>query len=73
MPTKKPRVNITLEPSEEMLLSSMAKKEHISVSSLVKELISEALELREDWLLSEIADKRDKPGKKRISHKDAWK
>ena len=73
MPTKNPRINITLEESVAGILSSLADHEHKSVSSLAKELIFEALERREDMNLSAIAEIRDKPKAKRIKHDDAWK
>lgn len=77
MPTKKPRFNITFEPSEAVILSKLAKKQHKSISSLAKELILEALERHEDMVLSSIADERvaasEKKSQKMVSHEDAWK
>jgi hypothetical protein len=72
MPTNNPRVNITFEPQWRLLLSELAKVEGKSISGMAKELVLEALELREDIALSSIAKAREgKPGR-RISHKDAW-
>lgn len=73
MPTKNPRLNITLEESTALLLAKMAEQEHKSISSLAKELILEALERREDMVLSAIATKRDTPKAKKVEHEDAWK
>ena len=73
MPTKNPRVNITLEESEAGILSDLAKKEGKSVSRLAKELILESLERREDIVFSKIAESRDIKNAKRISHEDVWK
>jgi hypothetical protein len=73
MPTKNPRINITLEESTASLLSSLAEQEHKSISGLTKELVLEALERREDMALSAIAEIRDVPKKKRIKHDDVWK
>lgn len=73
MPTKHPRINITLEETTVGLLANLAKQEHISISSLAKELLLEALERREDISLSAIAKLRDIPKTKRIKHDDAWK
>jgi hypothetical protein len=77
MPTKKPRFNITFDPSEINLLSSLAKKKHKSIAGMAKELIMEALERHEDKVLSEIADTRVKEARKKsqktISHENAWK
>lgn len=73
MPTKNPRINITLEESTAGFLSNLAKQEHKSVASLAKDLILEALERREDVSLSKLAEIRDTQKTKRISHKDVWK
>jgi len=73
MPTKNPRINFTLEESTAGFLSSLAKQEHKSVSSLAKELVLEALERREDIELSAIAKIRDTPKAKKVKHTDAWK
>lgn len=73
MPTKNPRINITLEESTANFLATLAEHEHISVSSLAKELLLEALERREDVALSTIAEIRDKAKVKRVKHDTAWK
>lgn len=72
MPTKHPRINITLEESIAGLLTSLAKHENKSVSSFAKELVLEALERREDMALSALAEIRDIPKAKRVKHDDAW-
>ena len=73
MPTKNPRINITLEESLAGILLSLAEHEHKSLSSLAKELLLEALERREDLALSSIAEIRDTAKAKRIKHADVWK
>lgn len=73
MPTKNPRINITFEESTAGLLSYLANQEHKSVSGLAKELIMEALDRREDMVLSAMAEIRDHPDIKKMTHKDAWK
>lgn len=73
MPTKNPRINITVEDSIAGVLSSLAEHEHKSISSLAKELLLEALERREDMKLAAIAEIRDIKKAKRIKHTDAWK
>lgn len=73
MPTKNPRINITFEEATALLLVQLAKQNHQSVSSMAKELILEALERREDLVLSAIAEARDSKDAKRLSHQDAWK
>lgn len=73
MPTANPRINITLEKTLASLLEKQAKREHKSVASIAKELILEALERREDMVLSTIAENRDTKKAKRIKHEDVWK
>jgi predicted DNA-binding protein len=72
MATKKPRLNVTVEPTEEKFLASLAKKEQKSISSLIRELILESLERREDIALSALADERLQESDQTISHEDAW-
>jgi hypothetical protein len=73
MTTRNPRINITFEETTAGLLATIAKDEHRSVSSLAKELILEALDRREDMVLSSIAKLRDTQNIKRIKHGDAWR
>lgn len=73
MPTKNPRIHITMDSESANLLSSLAEQENKSVSSLSLELILEALDRREDMALSSIAEARDTKDAKLIDHDDAWK
>jgi hypothetical protein len=70
MVTKNPRVNVTLGEGLASLLAKLATQEQKSVSTLSRELILEALELREDMALSALAEARDIPNIKRIKHSD---
>lgn len=73
MTAKNPRVNVTFEKTTVALLLALAHKEHKSVSRLIRELTLEALEMREDFYLSKIAEKIDVQGVKTYGHDDAWK
>ncbi len=73
MPTLKSRVNLTLAPETVALLSSMAEKEHQSVASLAKALMLEAMEHREDLVLSDVAAMRMYESQITVKHSDAWK
>lgn len=73
MPTKNPRVNITFDPAIMTIVTSLAKQEHKSVASLAKELVIEALERREDKVLSALAEAREAASAKKVKHDDAWK
>jgi predicted DNA-binding protein len=73
MPAKNPRINVTFENKTASILSDLAKYENKSVASLVRELTVKALELREDFYLSEVAKKIDVGCSKVYNHADAWK
>ena len=55
------------------MLNKLAKKQKKSVSGLVYELVMEALDKREDFALSAIAESRYTQKAKRVSHEDVWK
>ena len=73
MTTKHPRLNVTLSPDVSGLLALLAKQEDKSLSTVAKELIEEALELREDIYYSKLAAERDTPDAVWIDDKDVWK
>ena len=73
MTTKKPLINVTFAEETINFLSSLAKHEHKSLSSIVKELALESIERREDKKLSELALELDQPNVKTHSHSDVWK
>ena len=75
MATNKPRVNVVLDKKIYELIKRLSEEEGTSLSSFVKDLIEEALELREDVSLNEIAEEREKTLKKSkaLSHDEIWK
>jgi len=75
MPTKNPRVNIVVEPSLYNLMQDLATGEGVSLSTIARDLIREAIELREDVALTKLADARLKTldRKKALSHDAVWK
>ena len=73
MSTKNPRINVTFEEGTAGLLARLASHDHKPVASVVRELVLEALELREDYYLSQEAKKLDTKGAKTLNHEDAWK
>jgi hypothetical protein len=75
MPTKNPRLNIVIEPKLYSLLCKLSDSKGISLSLYSRDLIKEALEVREDLYWQEVASKRDKElsHSKHLSHKDVWK
>ncbi|RPJ16150.1 MAG: antitoxin, RHH family protein [Desulfobacteraceae bacterium] len=75
MPTKNPRVNIVVEPPLYSFLHDLATSEGISMSTIARDLIREAIDLREDVSLAAFADKRLKSfdRKAALSNEDVWK
>ena len=75
MPTKNPRVNIVVEPLLYSVMHDLATSEGVSMSTLARDLIREAIDLREDVALADFADTRMKTFDRKValSHKDVWK
>jgi predicted DNA-binding protein len=75
MPTKNPRVNIVIEPPLYGIMCDLATSGGVSLSTLARDLIREAIDLREDVALAALADKRMKTFDRKValSHKDIWK
>ncbi len=74
MATKKPRVNVVLDKGLYKIIKDLSESEEISISSTVRDLIKEAIELREDVALSKFADERKKTFEKAkaLSHDEVW-
>lgn len=74
MPAKNPRINIVVERPLYAAINDMAKKSGISMAMVVRDLIKEALELKEDTALAAFADTRMKSfnRKKALSHDEVW-
>jgi predicted DNA-binding protein len=60
VPPKKPRVSIVVEPPLYSVMHDLATREGVSMSSLARDLIREAIDLREDVALAAFADTRIK-------------
>ena len=75
MPTKNPRVNIVVEPPLYRVMRDLAASGGVSMSTLARDLIREAIDLREDVALGALADKRMNTFNRKtaLTHKDAWK
>jgi predicted DNA-binding protein len=74
MPTKNPRINVVLTPRIYADVQILSEARGLSMSSIVGDLIEEALEIQEDMALAALADERKKSLKKSelVSHKKAW-
>ena len=75
MPTKNPRVNIVVEPPLYNIMHDLATSQGVSMSTIARDLILEAIELREDVALAAFADTRMKTFDRNaaLSHEDVWK
>ena len=74
MPTKNPRVNVVLEKPLYANIERLAKRDGVSLSLKVRDLVREALEMEEDIALAQFADSRDKTfsRKKSLKHDEVW-
>jgi len=74
MPTKNPRINVALEKGLYNAVSELAEQEGISRSMAVRDLIKEAMEMREDLALAEMAEKREASfdSDTALSHDEIW-
>jgi predicted DNA-binding protein len=74
MPAKNPRINIVVERPLYTAIHDMAEDSGISMAMVVRDLIKEALELKEDAALSAFADERMESfnRKKALSHDEVW-
>jgi predicted DNA-binding protein len=66
------KISIPLEAGMVRVINDIANHEHKSTSSIIRELIFDSLERREDIALAKIAELRDIEGKKLINHDKAW-
>ncbi len=75
MPTLSPRVNVVLEKPLYARLKKLARKDGVSLSTMVRDLIRDALEQYEDACLVRLAEKREKTfdRAKALSHDQVWK
>jgi metal-responsive CopG/Arc/MetJ family transcriptional regulator len=74
MPTKNARINVVVEKPLYTLIDEISKERGISKSMLVRDLVIEAIDLREDQALARLADERDKSfdKSKALTHKEVW-
>jgi predicted DNA-binding protein len=74
MPTSNPRINVVLEKPIYKQIESLAKRDGVSLSLKVRDLVKKAIEIEEDIGLAEIAGKREKgfSKSKALKHSDIW-
>ena len=67
------RIQVSLEQDIYDEIADLAKHSHTSSSKVASSLIKASLELQEDRMFSEAANKRLKSTNKWVSHEEAWK
>ena len=74
MPAKNPRINVVLEEPLYKQVQFLAKKDGVSMSMKVRELLREILETQEDIYLANIAQERESNWKNSdiLLHEDLW-
>ncbi len=75
MPTKLPRLNVVMESETYKAIEKLAKREHMSLSLVARDLIREALMVYEDAYWVKEAEQRESTlfKDKILSHREVWK
>ena len=74
MPTNKPRIFVVFEKPLYRTIEHIAKRDGVSMSLKVRDLVKEALEIEEDIALSAFAEAREKTFKRTtaLKHDEVW-
>jgi hypothetical protein len=74
MPTKNARINVIVEKPLHAVIDEISKERGISKSMVVRDLVIQAIELREDLYLGRFADQREKSfdKSKTLTHEEVW-
>lgn len=72
MATTKRRLNITLSPEVDILITEISKRDGVPEATKVSELLNVSLMLEEDRAFSVLADQRLHEKGKKLSHSDVW-
>jgi len=74
MPTKNPRINVVFEEPLYHAVEHLAKRDGVSLSLKVRDLVKEALEIEEDIALTRFAEEREKSFRKSrsLKHDEVW-
>lgn len=73
MSTTKTRINVSVSDDIREMLRKVAERDHMPEATKATRLLEIGLELEEDQMWDEIANRRDKKGAHFISHLQAWK
>jgi metal-responsive CopG/Arc/MetJ family transcriptional regulator len=74
MPTKNARINVVVEKPLYTIIDEISKERGISKSMLVRDLVIQAIDLREDQALAGFAEERytSSDKSKALTHKEVW-
>jgi AmiR/NasT family two-component response regulator len=72
MATSKRRLNISLSPEVEAMVSTLAKRDRVPAATKISQLLITSLSLEEDKAFSVLAETRLKEKGKKLSHSDVW-
>ncbi len=74
MPATNPRVNVVLEEPMYDSIRRLAKRDKVSLSLKVRDLVKEALEMEEDRGLTALAEERERTcdASKALTHEQVW-
>jgi hypothetical protein len=74
MPAKNPRINVVLDVPLYKSVQFLAEKDGVSLSTKVRDLLKEALEIQEDIYLTAFAEEREStlPESPAMSHEEIW-
>jgi len=74
MPAKNPRINVVLDKKLYEAVNEMATDGGISMSMVMRDLVREAMEIREDQALAAVARDREQSfdSEKTLSHEEVW-
>ena len=75
MPTKNPRINVSLEEPVYAIIQELAHLKGLSMSMVTRDLIKKAIEIEEDVMLTSFAEEREKSiqNSQPLSHDEVWK
>jgi hypothetical protein len=74
MPARNPRVNVVLERPVYERVAKLANRENVSLSTKVRDLVKDALELQEDLVLTAVAERRERTFTRQtaLKHDQVW-
>ena len=74
MPSKNPRINVVLDTHLFKNVQFLAEKDGVSLSTKVRDLLKDAMEIQEDIILATLAEAREDSLEESspLTHEDTW-